>query len=125
VRQITAVTFRVLKREHLHFKEQAERWAIRFRRERVPEIQEEVLMSRAGRPLSQLQERGLQSEVDLLHDFGNERLLRAEIMQQHPRAGADRGRQGTKGEVSYPVAEEIAETFLKKGSASVDVTTVT
>jgi hypothetical protein len=70
-------------------------------------------------------EAGLQPRLDLFHDFGDERLLGTEVMEQHARAGIDRSSEGPERQVSDPVAEEVSEAFLEELVPGRDVTNVT
>ena len=83
---------------------------------------------RAGRVCrfaAHLLEGGLEPEVDLRHDFGDERFFRAEIVEQHPGAGPDRGRERAEGKVGDAMTEEIGQAIVQESLASGNVTVVT
>jgi hypothetical protein len=125
MRQVTAVTFRILEREHLHFKEEAERWAIAFTSQSRPKIEEEMLPGFVVRTAEQILEGGLQAKVNQLHHFSDQGFLRAEIMEQHPGAGPDRAREGTERKMGDAVPEKVGKALVKESIPGYDVTVVT
>ena len=76
-------------------------------------------------PPEQVAEGRLQLEVDLLHDLGDERFLRAEVVEQHPSTGPDRGGERSKGKMSDTVPEKIGKAIIQELFSRIYVTVVT
>lgn len=123
--QVAAVTFRILEREHLHFKKQAERWAIGFGGQSGPKFEEEMLPGVVVRTIEQFLEGCLQAKVDQLHHLRDKPFFGAEIMEQHPGAGPDRARERTEGKVGDAMPEKIGKAPVKESISYCDVTVVT
>gem|GEM_PF-5131920 len=120
-----AVAFRILESEHLHFKKQAQSGLIRLGGDDVPEISKQLFP--VGGPMIRGQSLKccLQAGLHMLHDLGDERLLRSEVMEQHARARPDVRRQGPQRKICQAVPEEISEALLQELMTSLYVTTVT
>ena len=71
-------------------------------REAVPESQHDAFQRVVGRRFGQ--QRRAKVRFDTREDLADEGLLRSEMMHQHPGAGADLRRQGSKRQTCYAVA---------------------
>jgi hypothetical protein len=125
VGKITAIPLRILESQHLHFEKQPERRLIWFGAQDPPEILKQSFAVSGHKVRREFLKARLHAGLDLLHDFGYQGFLRAEVMQQHARAGPGGCRQRAKGKIRDSMAQEVSEAFGEQLIARVDVTTVT